>query len=57
MTSRLADLLDGFDVPAMRRDITKQENLRWLLRNLPIRNSSDPAGLAEAMTLITELLV
>ena len=41
----------------MRRDITKQENLRWLLRNLPIRNSSDSAGLAEAMTLIKEMLV
>ena len=41
----------------MRRDITKQENLRWLLRNLPIRNSSDPAGLAEAMTLIKEMVV
>jgi len=57
MTSRLADLLDGFDVPAMRRDITRQENLWWLLRNLPIRNSRDHAGLAEAMTLIREMLV
>lgn len=57
MTSRLADLLNGFDVPAMRRDITKQENLRWLRRNLPIRKSSDPTGLAEAMTLIKEMIV
>lgn len=41
----------------MRRDITKQENLRWLRRNLPIRKSSDPTGLAEAMTLIKEMIV
>lgn len=27
------------DVPAVRRDISRPENVRWLVRNLLIRNS------------------
>jgi hypothetical protein len=32
--------LDSMDIPALRRDITKPENIRWLLRNLPINNAN-----------------
>jgi len=30
------------DIPKMRRDTTKEANLRWLARNLAIRNSNHP---------------
>jgi hypothetical protein len=36
----LNELLEPMDIPSLRRDITKEENLRWLSRNLAIRNSS-----------------
>jgi hypothetical protein len=29
-----------FDVPASRRDIISASNVRWLLRNLRVRNST-----------------
>jgi hypothetical protein len=39
------------DVPAMRRDISKPENVRWLLRNLRIRNLDNPS-IGEAIALL-----
>lgn len=33
---------EDMDVPANRRDITDPSNVRWLLRNLAIRNSKHP---------------
>ena len=30
------------DIPVLRRDTSKAENIRWLLRNLGIRNSDHP---------------
>ena len=33
---------DDMDVPAMRRDTSDLANVRWLLRNLAIRNSGHP---------------
>jgi len=40
--SRLEEILALMDVPEMRRDITHDSNVRWLLRNLPFRNSRHP---------------
>ena len=37
------DLPPDMDIPLMRRDTTKPENVRWLLRNLPIQNKNHPA--------------
>ena len=31
---------DMLDIPDMRRDTSKPENRRWLLRNLGVRNSA-----------------
>ena len=31
---------EDMDVPLNRRDTSKPENVRWLVRNLPIRNSN-----------------
>ena len=42
---------DDMDVPVMRRDLNKKENVRWLIRNLPIRNSKHP----QIKLVLTEL--
>jgi hypothetical protein len=34
---------EDMDVPLSRRDTSKPENVRWLVRNLPIRNSKHPS--------------
>ena len=34
---------EDMDVPLSRRDTNKPENVRWLVRNLPIRNSKHPS--------------
>ena len=51
----LERLIQGMDIPETRRDITKGENLRWLSRNLGIRNSDHP-NLAAAEAEIRKLL-
>jgi hypothetical protein len=48
---RLNILLREMDVPAMRRDISKPENVRWLLRNIRIRNLDNPS-IGEAVMLL-----
>ena len=35
---RLSQLLENMDVPAMRRDLNKPSNIRWLLRNVSANN-------------------
>jgi len=31
------------NVPELRRDISDPSNVRWLLRNLPVRNQNHPS--------------
>jgi hypothetical protein len=38
----LSEILDRMDVPKLRKELTPA-NLRWLKRNLGIRNSQHPA--------------
>ena len=38
----LISMLDEMDVPDMRKDITNGSHVRWLLRNLAIRNRDHP---------------
>ena len=40
--SALRTLLDMLDVPTLRKDVTKETNLRWLARNLAANNKVDP---------------
>ena len=40
--SALRTLLEGFDVPVMRTDLTSRANLAWLRRNLGINNRDNP---------------
>ena len=48
---RLMAILDTMDVPEMRIDLDKPANVRWLLRNVAVRNVNN-AGLREALTLL-----
>jgi hypothetical protein len=47
---RLAQLLENMDVPAMRRDLNKPSNIRWLQRNLAINNQG--AEVPEILALL-----
>ena len=35
---RITQLLENMEVPAMRRDLNKPSNIRWLLRNVAATN-------------------
>ena len=35
---RITQLLENMEVPAMRRDLNKPSNIRWLLRNVAANN-------------------
>ena len=50
----LRTLLDGMNVPETRRDINKPANVRWLLRNVAISNTSGQA-LTEAIGMLLQL--
>lgn len=50
----LKDLLKGMDVPEMRLDTTSRGNVRWLLRNLAVRNQDHP-DYREAMDALKAL--
>ena len=51
----LSVLLEGMDIPNMRRDVTNTSNLRWLMRNLMARNSEHP-NVSAVRALIRDLL-
>ena len=42
------------ELPQMRRDISKTENVRWLLRNLGIQNKDTPLFIYEALEKISK---
>ena len=41
-------MMIDMDIPDRRRDLASRANIRWLLRNLPVRNGSHP-NIAEVM--------
>lgn len=41
LEQEVIDLLEGFDFPKDRGDITNPDNLRWLGRNLFIKNRNN----------------
>jgi hypothetical protein len=49
--AQLVGILEEMDVPEMRKDIKRLSNLRWLQRNLLIRNRKHPKA-AEAIGII-----
>ena len=40
--AQLAGILEEMEIPEMRKDINRLANLRWLQRNLLIRNRKHP---------------
>ncbi len=49
-------LLRQMDLPEFRRDVSKPENVAWLLRNIQVRNSDNPF-LGEAQALLRSLML
>ena len=50
----LSALLEDMEIPALRKDLTKISNLRWLNRNIAINN--DSPTLEKARELIKDIL-
>jgi len=48
------EILNEMDVPDMRKDLNKIGNLRWLQRNLLIRNGNHPRAV-EVVETITKM--
>ena len=51
----LQELLNRLDVPKMRKDFSKQENLLWLQRNLLINNGANPMA-EKALEVVKQML-
>jgi len=47
-------IIEDMDIPVMRKDLNKLGNLRWLQRNLLIRNGKHPRA-TEAVEMITKM--
>ena len=47
-------IIEDMDLPEMRKDLNKLGNLRWLQRNLMIRNGNDPRA-TEAVEMIAKM--
>ena len=47
-------IIEDMDIPEMRKDLNKLGNLRWLQRNLMIRNGNDPRA-TEAVEMIAKM--
>lgn len=39
---RIKQILDTMDIPELRKDLNKDQNIQWLIRNIGIRNSKHP---------------
>ena len=49
--AQLAEMLEEMDVPDIRKDLNKIGNLRWLQRNLLIRNGNHPRAVEVVETI------
>ena len=47
-------IIEDMDIPEMRKNLNKLGNLRWLQRNLMIRNGNDPRA-TEAVEMIAKM--
>ena len=52
----LERVLLEMDIPDMRRDLSRASNLRWLLRNIRVRNGNHPR-IAEVFEELKRLLL
>ena len=49
--AQVVEILNEMDVPDMRKDLNKIGNLRWLQRNLLIRNGNHPRAVEVVETI------
>ena len=47
-------IIEDMDIPEMRKDLNKLGNLRWLQRNLLVRNGNHPRA-TEAVEMIAKM--
>ena len=53
--AELAGIIEEMDVPEFRKNINMFNNLRWLSRNMLIRNDNHPKGL-QAIRIVKKLM-
>ena len=53
--TELAEILEEMDIPEFRKHINMFGNLRWLSRNMLIRNDNHPKGL-QAIRIVMKLM-
>ena len=53
--AELREILDEMDIPEFRKYIHRFANLRWLSRNMGIRNTNHPKGL-QAIRIVKKLM-
>ena len=52
--AQLAEMLEEMDIPDFRKNLDKLSNIRWLWRNLLIRNGNHPRA-TEALEMIVKM--
>ena len=53
--AQLAEMLEEMDVPAFRKNLDRLANVRWLFRNLLIRNRNHPK-VTQAIGITKEIM-
>ena len=53
--AQLAEMLEEMDVPAFRKNVNRLANVRWLFRNLLIRNRNHPK-VTQAIGITKEIM-
>ena len=53
--AELREILEEMDIPEFRKHIHRFANLRWLSRNMGIRNQNHPKGL-QAIIIVKKLM-
>ena len=53
--TQLREILEEMDIPEFRKHIHRFANLRWLSRNMLIRNTNHPKGL-QAIIIVMKLM-
>ena len=53
--AQLREILEEMDIPEFRKHIHRFANLRWLSRNMGIRNQNHPKGL-QAIRIVKKLM-
>jgi len=53
--AQLREILDEMDIPEFRKYLHRFANLRWLSRNMGIRNQNHPKGL-QAIKIVRKLM-